>query len=391
VLDALTGLEVRNPDGGINRHLGFLGLTREQINSNDITTSDLDSINGASFGTLALGPNSLLTQTVLLSSSSSSDLMPSQSYMATRNPAVFTDSFTKGDKPFTLAARYSGIASSHFAQLPTGNDIEALVTQTTSLNLVVIADADIAADRFWVQQSNFFGETVFTPFANNGDFILNMLENLSGSAKLIGIRSRGTFARPFTKVQAIQVVAEEKFREQEKRLQAQLEETEVQLEALQTEGDSLALSAEQESAITQFTEQRIAIRKSLRDVQFQLQRDIDELGDKLKLINIVATPLALVLLLFLSAKMFTKRAPKKRLVSINDSLNEQENMASEALADARPNEPVNDKNASEKDEDLISDEPRQRGGNKRNKDEIEHVIRIDDAYVNKHSTKEEKT
>ncbi|MFT5995796.1 MAG: ABC-type uncharacterized transport system involved in gliding motility auxiliary subunit, partial [Glaciecola sp.] len=56
---------------------------------------------------------------------------------------------------------------------------------------------------------------------------------------------------------------------------------------------------------------RVAIRKSLRDVQFQLQRDIDELGNILKLINIVAAPLVLVLLLLLTAKLFKKRAPKE--------------------------------------------------------------------------------
>ncbi|MFT4655331.1 MAG: ABC-type uncharacterized transport system involved in gliding motility auxiliary subunit [Kangiellaceae bacterium] len=311
VLDALTGLEVRSSEGDINRHLGFLGLTSDQINNNDITTSDLDSINGASFGTLALTANSQLSQTVLLNSSTSSDLMPSQNYMATRDPTVFTDNFTKGDKHFILAARYSGPASSYFADLQITSNAQALVTQTANINLVVIADADLAADRFWVQQSNFFGQAVFTPFANNGDFILNILENLSGSAELIGVRSRGTFARPFTKVQAIQAVAEEKFRAQEKRLQGQLEQTETQLAAIQTQGDSLALSAEQEAAIASFTEQRVAIRKSLRDVQFQLQRDIDELGNILKLINIVAAPLVLVLLLLLTAKLFKKRAPKE--------------------------------------------------------------------------------
>jgi ABC-type uncharacterized transport system involved in gliding motility auxiliary subunit len=309
VLDALTGLEVRNPAGGLIRHLGFLGLTREQINPNDITTTDLDSINGASFGTLSLGSNSLLSQTVLLSSSAANDLMPAQRYMATRNPAVFAEKFTKGDEAFILAAGYSGSAVSHFAdaQAPDGENI---IRRTNSLNLVVIADADIAADRFWVQSSNFFGQMVSTPFANNGDFIINTLENLSGSDGLIGIRSRATFDRPFTRVQAIRLIAEENFRAQEKRLQKQLEQTEKALAQLQIPDNNVALSAEQEATINGFTEQRMAIRKSLREVQFQLQRDIEALGDILKLINIVLAPVVLVLLLLLIAKICRKRAPK---------------------------------------------------------------------------------
>jgi ABC-type uncharacterized transport system involved in gliding motility auxiliary subunit len=319
VLDALTGLEVLNSEGGRNRHLGFLGLSNEQINSTDITTSDLDSINGASFGTLALGANSQLTETVLLNSSASSGLMPSQRYMATRNPRILDDAFISRDKPFTLAARYSGFAISHFADAQNATTGQPLIAQTNNLNIVVIADADIAADRFWVQQSNFFGQPVSTPFANNGDFILNTLENLSGNEGLIGIRSRGVFAKPFTKVQAIKVIAEEKFRAQEERLQAELEQTEMQLSQLQNEGESVALSIRQETAIAEFTQRRIGIRKSLREVQFQLQRDINELGNILKFINIVAAPLVLVLLLFLSAKLFNKRLSTAGLLSLDRS------------------------------------------------------------------------
>lgn len=321
VLDVLTGLEVRTQQqGGTTRHLGFLGLTKEQINSKDITTADLDTVNGASFGTVSIGNTGTLSQTVLLSSSSNSALMPASDYSATQDPVLLAQQFSSQDKQLTLAARYSGAAPSHFANrsIPNQQGNNAILTRTNRLNIVVVADADIAADRFWVQQSNFFSQTVSTPFADNSDFILNTLENLGGSEALIGIRSRGTFARPFVKVQEIQVLAEERFREQEKRLQAQLEQTEVELSQLQTQGDSLVLSAEQEAAIDAFTEKRVLIRKSLRDVQFQLQKDIDELGNILKLINIVAAPLILVIILFLSAKLLRKRAPKVVPVSIGD-------------------------------------------------------------------------
>lgn len=321
VLDALTGLEVRTQQqGGTTRHLGFLGLTKEQINNKDITTADLDTVNGASFGTVSIGNTGTLSQTVLLSSSSNSALMLASDYSATQDPVLLAQQFSSQDKQLTLGARYSGAAPSHFAnrRIPNQQENNAILTRTNRLNIVVVADADIAADRFWVQQSNFFGQTVSTPFADNSDFILNTLENLGGSEALIGIRSRGTFARPFVKVQEIQVLAEERFREQEKRLQAQLEQTEVELSQLQTQGDSLVLSAEQEAAIDAFTEKRVLIRKSLRDVQFQLQKDIDELGNILKLINIVAAPLILVIILFLSAKLLRKRAPKVVPVSIGD-------------------------------------------------------------------------
>lgn len=417
VLDALTGLEVRDAEGGIVRHMGFLGLGKEQINNDDIASADLDSINGASFASLSLASNSQLTQTALLSSSATADLIETQKYMATRDPEILAADFFSVDKPFTLAARYSGPASSHFSE---SSENSALVQNTDNLNIVVIGDADIAANRFWVQQSSFFGQTVFDQFANNGDFILNILENLSGNENLIGIRGRGTFTRPFTKVQAIQVVAEEKFREQEKRLKAQLDETEALLVQLQSQLDSESATQEQEAAIAAFTKQRGEIRKSLREVQFQLQRDIDELGNILKLVNIVLMPLLIVLILFLLAKLFKKKAsqsffidyqhtkeqellqqststpaPKPRLrvnpkvlnkisdakqnVDVSDT-KETLDSVQETLKSLEP-EGISDKSdASEKTKGKNKDAGKAKPESSK-KDDVEHVIRIEDLGI----------
>ena len=190
----------------------------------------------------------------------------------------------------------------------------AHVSQTTQLNVIVFTDADMLADRFWVQQSNFFGETLFTPFANNGDAVINASENLAGSSALISIRGRGTYARPFEVVQALEAKAEARFREQEERLQAQLQQTEAQLaelQSVQNESGALTLSPEQQAALDEFIAQRGAIRRELRDVRYQLERDIDTLGNYLKLLNIAVAPLVLVSLLWLSARLFKRRAGKQ--------------------------------------------------------------------------------
>jgi ABC-type uncharacterized transport system involved in gliding motility auxiliary subunit len=259
---------------------------------------------------LALDPNSQLSQSVLLRSSSASDLVDAALYTQTRDPAMFAENFTKNNTPLILAARYTGKAMSHFAGKPASFTRNNVVLETDRLTIAIIADADLAADRFWVQKSSFFDETIATPFADNADFILNTLENLSGSDGLIGIRSRGTFVRPFLKVQAIQLSAEEQYKQQEQRLQSELEQTEAQLLELQSSSDSLALTPQQQATINEFTQQRAAIRKSLRDVRFELKRDIDTLGNVLKFINIVVTPVLAVLLLFVLAIMFRKRVPK---------------------------------------------------------------------------------
>jgi ABC-type uncharacterized transport system involved in gliding motility auxiliary subunit len=192
---------------------------------------------------------------------------------------------------------------------------------------MLVGDTDMLADRFWVQQSNFFGQTISTPFANNGDFVTNAVEILGGSDALIGIRSRGIFSRSFTKVDELTVIAEQKFRDQEKILQQQLEETEQQLLQLQNqdvEGGALIITPAQQLAIDEFMQKKITIRKSLRDVRHQLDKDIESLGNWLKLSNIVLAPFILILFLALirgvfrtkprTIKALTTTAPKKEPV-----------------------------------------------------------------------------
>ncbi|MFC3122153.1 Gldg family protein [Agaribacter flavus] len=310
VLDAKLGLEIRGQQNDVIRHVGFIGLGDKEIDDKDITTADLDTLNGASFGSMSLSENASLSQVPLIRSSSNTFSLGANEYAAQRIPNLLLNNASELGKETVFAARYSGTASSYYADNEE-KQAEGFVKSTDNFNLVVVADADLLADRFWVQQSSFFGQTVFSPFANNGDFVTNLAENFAGSEGLIGIRSRGTFARPFEKVQALAVVAEEKFREQEQLLQSQLEQTEAQLAELQgQQSDSLTISPEQQAAIDEFVAQRVQIRKSLRDVQFQLDKDIDSLGNTLAILNIAIAPLILVTLLFLLASLLRRRAPQ---------------------------------------------------------------------------------
>ena len=84
-------------------------------------------------------------------------------------------------------------------------------------NIIIVADADMLEDRFWVAVQNFFGQRVAIPRNNNGVFVINALDNLSGSNDLISLRSRGNFSRPFERVKDIQREAEKNFRDREKK------------------------------------------------------------------------------------------------------------------------------------------------------------------------------
>jgi ABC-type uncharacterized transport system involved in gliding motility auxiliary subunit len=315
LLDAMAGLDIRTEFGGVARHFGFVGLTAEQINREDVITSNLEVINGASFGVFNQYKDTKTMWLPLIQSTQDSDLMDVGAYIKTQDPEELAKVYQSDNQSYVLATRLSGQADSAFMQVPEGLEMTEIKTSTNKLNVILVGDTDMLADRFWVQKSNFFGQTISTPFANNGDFVTNAVENLGGSDALISIRSRGVFSRSFSKVDELTVVAEQKFRDQEQILQRRLEETEqqlLQLQNQQVEGGSMIISAEQQFAVDEFLEKKVTIRKSLRDVRHQLDKDIESLGNWLKLFNIALAPMILILLLVLLRGIFrTKSRPSK--------------------------------------------------------------------------------
>ena len=158
------------------------------------------------------------------------------------------------------------------------------------------------SDRLWVRSQSFLGQQILTAFASNGDFVVNALDNLSGSSDLIGLRSRATFSRPFTRVEALRREADAQFRATEQRLQDELAETERRLGELQQQrqdSTSLLLTPEQQAEIRRFENEQLRIRQELRAVRRNLDRSIEQLGTTLKVLNIGVLPLALTGLMLL--------------------------------------------------------------------------------------------
>jgi len=298
--DAATALQISlAPDQPPVAHLGFLGLGVGEITRDDVVTGSLESINLGMAGALKPVAGATTHFEPLLQSSAQSALLDAMQVQMSRDPAALLKGFAPTGERYTLAARISGPARSAFD----GPQVEGRehVAEANDINVIVVADADLLADRFWVQVQDFFGQRMATAWADNAAFAQNALENLSGSSSLIGIRSRGRYSRPFDLVQQIRLGADAKYRESAELLQQRLDETEQQLAELQRnrqESNQLVLSPEQEQALARFQDEKLRIRKQLREVRLQLEQDIERLGMALKVLNIVVMPLVLTLALF---------------------------------------------------------------------------------------------
>jgi ABC-type uncharacterized transport system involved in gliding motility auxiliary subunit len=282
------------------------------MSAEDIVTANLSAINLATAGHFTAADDSAASLEPLLNSSEISATIAATRFSFLPDPSSLADDFVPQDGEFVLAARVGGTLPSAFPDGPPSNTIstepeddagaepdpEHLAESIGPVNLIVVADVDMLSDQMWVQVQNFFGQRIASAFASNGAFVINAIENLSGSSDLIGVRSRASYTRPFTRVEAIRVDAEARYRETEQRLQSELAETDGRLRELQSsreDSGNILLAPEQQDEIDRFIDQRASIRQELRAVQRGLDQDIENLGTLLKVINISLVPVLLTL------------------------------------------------------------------------------------------------
>ena len=283
------------------RHLGVLGIEPAAMSPDDIITGSLNLLTFAFPGHITRDENAPASMLPLVESSDLAGLIPADRLAIMSDPEMLRADFSPSGKPYVLAARLGGMVPSAFPKglpAPPGSPPNTpeghLVAAAEPVNVVLVADTDLLADQLWVQSQDFFGQRVHTAFANNGDFVVNALDNLLGSGDLISIRSRATFQRPFSRVQDLRREADARFRSAEQRLQAELQETEIRLGELQSsraDQGAQILSPEQQAEIERFQARRLQLRKELRQVQRGLDRDIERLGSLLKVLNITVVPL----------------------------------------------------------------------------------------------------
>ncbi|HET9048446.1 MAG TPA: Gldg family protein [Chiayiivirga sp.] len=308
VLDAQRALEIQTQQGAAPvRHLAVLGLTQADANAKDVVTAQLGTINVSSAGSFGLADTASVHLEPLLQSSANASTVGAETLRFTQDPNQLYANFSPTGKRYAIAVRLTGPLKTAF---PDRTDEGHLADGKEPANIVLVADTDILTDRLWAQVQKFFGQSVVNAFASNGDFVINAVDNLIGSADLIGVRTRAGSTRPFTTVQTLRAEADARFRAKERDLQTRLEQTEAKLAELQKaqpQGGALVLSHEQQEELLQFQSEKLRVRKELRQVRRELDQDIQALGSKLKLLNIAAVPILLTLLVLGVAVWRTRR------------------------------------------------------------------------------------
>src|SRR6516164_3735110 len=311
-------------------YIAWLNLKAANLNRDDMITADLNHVMMASSGIIEPLDGAKTTIEPLITTSPDSTKIAAENLSGLPDVAGLLSQFKSDNKRYILAAHVTGMVDTAFPDGPPkppepakpeaaakpaatdppgaekpeaasapANPAEASVadwlkTSAQPINVVVVADTDMLDDRFWMQTQDFFGQRIAVPTANNGDFVANAIEVLAGGNDLVGLRSRGTSARPFLVVDRIERDAQERYSAEERALQQKLKDTQTKLADLTGKDQANApttLSPEQTKTIEEFRAEMLQTRRQLRNVQSALRSDIGRLKGVLEFLDIALIPI----------------------------------------------------------------------------------------------------
>jgi ABC-type uncharacterized transport system involved in gliding motility auxiliary subunit len=281
----------------------ILFMDESGINRDDVATGEINNLWLLAAGHFTGSPANNLKQTVLLSSSKQSELV--DGLTAQFNSDKIVNEFKASGKEFPLAIRLQGRFKTAFPSGPPADNAAPgtedtakekpashhLKESTDEAVVVLVGDSDFIYDHYCVER-NMFG--IMRPLNGNLNLFQNIVEQLAGDSRLIGVRSRAALRRPFTVVQQKEEEARNRFRAELARSQAELKEIEDQLAALigqQEPNQKFILSPEQQQKIAEYRKKEVEAKQKLRQVRKDLRRDINALENRLKWVNIAGMPL----------------------------------------------------------------------------------------------------
>jgi ABC-type uncharacterized transport system involved in gliding motility auxiliary subunit len=300
----------------------FLFVGPEGINKDDVSTAQLDDLWLPFPGSFSGTPAEGLTQTVLLNSTENSAL--TDGFMAQLSPAQVAKEFVAGGREMPLAIRLAGQFKTAFPDgkpaaapaaegmpTPPATAAEALKESQGEGVVVLVGDVDFANDNFSVQMML---PGIFSFRNGNISFVQALTEQLAGDSRLIGARSRATMNRPFTRIREMQQVAEKDYRakiqaveEERQRVQTRISE----LQSTKEDGQRFVLSPEQQAELTRFQQNLVESNKELKALRRNLNKDINAMQNRLKLLNIAGMPFLVVVVGIALAVMKRKRTAAK--------------------------------------------------------------------------------
>ena len=303
---------------GVVRHPLFLSPGRSLMSQVNLITADLGrTINLGAPGALVFDEANPVRREALIWTGPAPSTIPAERAVRDLSASDALALYEPGDQRATLAARISGPLVSAFpegepvvdypddpvlAEIARAEAEKALphvATSETDAEIIILSDADMVDDGLYVNLDT------GVAFADNGTFILNALDVLSGGADLLSLRARAPSLRPMKRVEKMRDDAQSRFFDEQAMLEQRLSESQLRLDELQTRaaagrefgaGGESELSDEELAELAALRQDIVTTREALRQIERDFRRDIDGLETSLRALTILLGPALLALL-----------------------------------------------------------------------------------------------
>ena len=279
-------------------HPAWLSMNKEGFAKDDPVTAQLASLNLKGAGAVATLPGAKTTVTTVFSSTKDVQMIQTLKLGFFGEVDRLVRDFKPLGAPVAIGVRIAGEIESAY---PGADGARA----KGAANILLVADADLLDDANWVGADPQTGE--LRTIGDNGAFVVAALEQATGDRLLSGLRSRGGYARPFDRVDAMRKDAEQRYLTREQELQDQIKKGEMRINELQRERGAaaagavdangfLVLTPEQAEELKKLEQASKDARRELREVQRSLRTEIERTGTRLMVLNVILWPLAVATL-----------------------------------------------------------------------------------------------
>ncbi|HZE10942.1 MAG TPA: GldG family protein [Burkholderiales bacterium] len=298
----------------------LLSLNDNAFAPNDIATARLGSLLMPFAGVFTGKPAEGLSETVLIRTSSYSQLV--DSFAATAQGEAAVKTFQPSGTEYPLAVRLTGKFKTAFpdgkprpedkTKAGLAKDAAPLKESAADNAVVLVGDSDFINDGAAVQIQEIFGQRIVIPRNGNIAFAQALVDQFAGDPDLIKLRSRASAARPFIRIRDMEARAQQAYLGKIKELESNLGQTQEKLAALQKGRGPAAgaiLSAEQQSELENFKRKAAETRLALKEVRRELRSESEALQFWTKVVNIALMPLLVAIAGIAFAVLRRRRTP----------------------------------------------------------------------------------
>ncbi len=187
-------------------------------------------------------------------------------------------------------------------------------------DIIAVGDSDMLYDSFWSTDYRIGNEIYSFPLLDNANFVLNALDYLTGNDSMFALRGKSKILRPYTELAKTQKQILRQYKIKEKDVFDKIAHIKAGLSEIWSKKDfeqRQNFTPDELSLINKIKNQLNEQRKELFNIRTSLLQNLRDTELLVKLFNIYAIPLVIVIILLIQSLKKRNIAPKSEHLKLN--------------------------------------------------------------------------